>query len=300
MYYMSKYLYIYITVCFSFTFNLAKAQTSVGARSTSNGLEIVTPAGYEKSIITKDGKVGIGTLTPKVELDIRSEANSALAIGMTEQSAGEAGAGAIRYVPSPAIGVKGYIEYSDGQKWIGYHPYGKPRLIVVAEKNSQDIYVYEAGAQQIGSYTAGMPARSSSYLTNWEKKLDSDSGTETNNFNAANGEFIAPREGIYWAIFSVALQSDLITANESYDSNQIEAIWEVRDFSGVLKSKIKSAKAFPGNGVSEAGVSCLVGVHLMKGDKLRPAMWIDLIWNHGSFKPLNTNTGYNILTIVEQ
>lgn len=297
---MSKYLYIYITVCFSFSFNLAKAQTAVGARSTSHGLEIVTPAGYEKTIITKDGKVGIGTLTPKVELDIRSEANSALALGMTEQSAQDAGAGAIRYVPSPAIGVKGYIEYSDGEKWIGYHPYGKPRLVVVAEKSSQDVYVYETGAQPIGSYSAGIPARSSSYLTNWTKKLDSDSGTDTNNFNATNGEFIAPREGVYWAIFSMSLQSNLITANETYDSNQIEAIWEVRDSSGLLKSKIKSAKAFPGNGTAEVGTSCLVGVHLMKGDKLRPAVWIDLIWNHSSFRPFNTNPGYNVLTIVEQ
>ncbi len=297
---MNKYLYIYITVCFSFGFNLAKAQTAVGARSTSNGLEIVTPAGNEKSIITKDGKVGIGTLTPKVELDIRSGANSALAIGVTEQSAQDAEAGAIRYVPSPAIGVRGYIEYSDGQKWIGYYPYGKPRLVVVAEKTSQNVYVYEAGAQPIGSYTTGIPARSSSYLTNWTKKLDSDSGTDTNNFNIASGEFIAPREGVYWAIFSIALQANLITANETYDSNQIEAIWEVRDSSGLLKSKIKSAKAFPGNGTTEAGASCLVGVHLMKGDRLRPAVWIDLTWSHSSFRPFNTNAGYNVLTIVEQ
>ncbi len=297
---MSKFFSPYIVIISLLFCNNIAAQTGVGTGSTSNALEIVTPSGNEKTIVTSKGKVGIGVSEPKLKLDIRSAKNSALAIGMTEQSAQDAGAGAIRYVPSPAIGVKGYIEYSDGNKWIGYHPYGKPRLVVVAEKKSQDVYVYEPGAKPVGAYNSGIPARSSSYLTNWTEILDSDSGTDTDNFDASNGQFKAPREGIYWAIFSIALQSGLITANESFDSNQIEAIWEVRDSSGQLKSKVKSAKAFPGNGIAEAGASCMVGVHLKKGDSLRPAVWIDLLWDHSRFKPFNTNAGYNVLTIVEQ
>lgn len=216
--------------------------------SAKTGLPTLTQVAND-FILTTDGWVGIGNISPRTKMDLRSNSvRNAIGLGSTTLSAAEAG----------------------------------------------------AGAKPVGAYNSGIPARSSSYLTNWTEILDADSGTETDNFDASNGQFKAPREGIYWAIFSIALQSGLITANESFDSNQIEAIWEVRDSSGQLKSKVKSAKAFPGNGTAEAGVSCMVGVHLKKGDSLRPAVWIDLLWDHSRFKPFNTNAGYNVLTIVEQ
>ncbi|MEY8758445.1 hypothetical protein [Chryseobacterium tongliaoense] len=279
----------------------AEAQISIGGNNPSpaNALEVNSA---EKFSVDKTGKIGVGVASPKVAVDLRNGANGSMAIGMTNQTAAEAGAGATRYNPNPAIGVQGYIEYSDGAVWVPILPYGKPRIVVMAEKTNNNCTVFETGLWPIGNYTDGIPGRSSTYLTSWAEKLDSDSGQPRTNFDPATGEFTAPRAGVYFATFTFALASSQV--NTSFGQNQTEAIWEVRNSSNVVTQRVKTNNGYPqdtGNPPNAVivGSACTVSVYLNAGDKLRPFVWINVAWDTDKRPLLNTG-GYNVLTIVEQ
>lgn len=281
--------------------NIVSAQIGIDITNPNpaNALEINTT---EKVIIDKTGKIGIGVAAPKTAIDLRSGTNGSMAIGMTDQSAFEAGAGALRYNPNPAIGVQGYIEYSDGTVWVPILPYGKPRIVVMAEKTNNNSTVFEPGQWPIGNYTDGIPGRSAAYLTSWTEKLDSDSGQSRTNFNPATGEFIAPRAGVYLATFNFALAPSQV--NSSFYENQTEAIWEVRNSSNEIIQKIKTNNGYPqdtGNPPNAVivGSACAASLYLNAGDKLRPFVWINVSWDPDKRPLLNTG-GYNDLTIIEQ
>ncbi|MBL1221019.1 hypothetical protein JET18_09230 [Chryseobacterium sp. L7] len=277
------------------------AQIGIGNANpaSTNAVEISTT---EKVIIDKTGKMGVGVAAPKTAIDLRNGANGSMAIGMTNQTAAEAGAGAMRYNPNPAIGVQGYIEYSDGTVWVPILPYGKPRIIVMAEKTNNNSTVFETGLWPTGDYTDGIPGRSSAYLTSWTEKLDSDSGQPRTNFNPATGEFIAPRAGVYFVTFTFALAPSQV--NTSFGQNQTEAIWEVRNASNAVIQRIKTNNGYPqdtGNSPNAVivGSASTASLYLNAGDKLRPFVWINVSWDPDKRPLLNTG-GYNVLTIVEQ
>jgi hypothetical protein len=273
------------------------AQIGVGTRSPANSADIVTDAG--NVIVDNAGKVGVLVATPKVAVDLRSGTNGSVGIGMTDKTATAAGAGALRYVNSPAIGVNGYLELSDGTNWISFFPKGKPRIVVMANKTTQNTEVFEG--PDSGPKT-GIMQRRSSYLTNWTEVLDSDSGVNTTNFNPATGEFIAPRDGVYFATFTFALQSNNVNTGSN---NQTEAIWEVRNPTGTITQRVKTNNGYAsdsGAGTSNqvpVGSACTVSVKLNKGDKLRPFTWISVQFD-GNNSLFNTDASYNVLTIVEQ
>ncbi|MDF2553965.1 MAG: hypothetical protein K0R77_3240 [Chryseobacterium sp.] len=279
----------------------ANAQMGVGTKSSTNATEIVTTGG--NVIVDNTGKVGVLVAGPKVAIDLRSGGtNGSVAIGNTTQTAAAAGKGALRYVNSPAIGVKGYLEYSDGTKWVSFFPNGKPRIVVMANKTTQNTEVFE-GADS--GPKAGLMQRRSSYLTNWTEKLDSDSGVPTANFNPTTGEFVAPRAGVYFATFTYALSNQFV---QSGSSNQTEAIWEVRNSANVITQRVKTNNGYAsdsGNAVANTlpiGSACTVSVYLNQGDKLRPFSWISTEFSDTYLSQFNTaNSGvYNALTIVEQ
>ncbi|SHG00199.1 hypothetical protein SAMN02787100_3223 [Chryseobacterium sp. OV279] len=279
----------------------ASAQIGIGINNpgSTNAVEINAT---EKVVIDKTGKIGVGVAAPKTAIDLRNGVNGSMAIGMTNQTATEAGAGAVRYNPNPAIGVQGYIEYSDGTVWVPILPYGKPRIVVMAEKTNNNSTVFETGLWPVGDYTDGIPGRSSAYLTSWTEKLDSDSGQPRTNFNPSTGEFIAPRAGVYFVTFTFALAPSQV--NTSFGQNQTEAIWEVRNPSNAVIQRIKTNNGYPqdtGNAPNAVivGSASTASLYLNAGDKLRPFVWINVSWDPDKRPLLNTG-GYNVLTIVEQ
>lgn len=285
----------------------ATAQTGMGTLSPANATDMVTTAG--KVIIDNTGKLGVLVPSPKVGIDLRSTgANQSFAIGMTDQTAAVAGKGALRYNPSPAIGVQGYPEFSDGTNWVGFFPYGKPHIVVMAEKTTPDTYVFEStdvtGPGTLGAKTF-VAQRRSSYLTNWTEKMDSDSGTPITSFDPATGEFVAPRAGVYFATFTFALADNNVNTGAN---NQTEAIWEVRNPAGTITQRVKTNNGYPsdsgGNsapnsGKVKTGSACTVSVYLNQGDKLKPFVWISVLFD-GQTSQFDVSGGYNVLTIVEQ
>lgn len=278
-----------------------KAQIGIGVQDPINPVEIKTDAG--NVIIDKNGKIGVLVTNPKVAIDLRSGINGSIAVGNTDKTAVQAGAGALRYIASPAIGVKGYLEFSDGTNWISFFPKGKPRIVVMASKTTQDTYVFESTVPSELGTKSGIVQRRSSYITNWTEKLDSDSGVPTSNFNPSTGEFIAPRAGVYFATFTFALQSSQVNTG---GNNQTEAIWEVRNSSGTITQRVKTNNGYASDtGASPnavpVGSACTVSVYLNKGDKLRPFTWITVAFD-GTISQFDTsgNGIYNALTIVEQ
>lgn len=279
----------------------ANAQIGIGVDNPTNPVEVKTDA--DKVIIDKSGKIGVLVANPKVAIDLRSGTNGTVAIGNTDKTAVQAGAGALRYVASPAIGVKGYLEFSDGTNWVSFFPKGKPRIVVMANKVTQDTYVFESGTPSEIGTKSGIVQRRSSYLTNWTEKLDSDSGVPTDNFNPSTGEFIAPRTGVYFATFTFALQSSQVNTG---GNNQTEAIWEVRNPAGAITQRIKTNNGYASDtGASPnavpVGSACTVSVYLNKGDKLRPFTWITVAFD-GTVSQFDVSGSgvYNSLTIVEQ
>lgn len=279
----------------------ANAQMGVETQDLANAAEIVTDAG--NVIVDNAGKMGVLVADPIVAIDLRSGDNGSVAIGNTNQTAAAAGAGAVRYVDSPAIGVLGYLEFSDGTNWVSFFPYGKPRIVVMANKTTQNTVVFEG--PDSGPKT-GLMQRRSSYLTNWTEKLDTDSGVTAgiDNFNPATGEFTAPRAGVYFATFTYALANQVVESGGT-SNVQTEAIWEVRDTSGTIKQRVKTNNGYASNSganTQPVGAACTVSVYLEQGDKLRPFSWIATRFNDTDMSSFNVSGSgvYNALTIVEQ
>ncbi|UOU98319.1 hypothetical protein MUU74_17735 [Chryseobacterium daecheongense] len=277
------------------------AQIGIGVINPLNPVEVSTDEG--RVIIDNAGRIGVLVPSPKVAIDLRSGANGSVGIGNTDKTAAQAGAGALRYVASPAIGVKGYLEFSDGTQWVSFFPKGKPRIIVMASKTSQDTYVFESSTPSEIGTKAGIVQRRSSYLTNWTEKLDTDSGVPTNNFDPTTGEFIAPRTGIYFATFTFALQSSQVNTGAN---NQTEAIWEVRNSAGTITQRVKTNNGYSSDtggspNAVPVGSACTVSLYMNKGDKLRPFTWITVGFD-GTISQFDTSSSgvYNALTIVEQ
>ncbi|MHC5310344.1 complement C1q domain-containing protein [Myroides sp. LJL116] len=304
---------IYSIGCF-FTLFSVVAQVQIGTKNSNHAMEVKTTG--DTTIITNDGKVGVGNASPILNLDLRSlSQDGTLALGWTDQSASQAGKGALRYNPAVTWGgINGYIEYSDGNVWVPFYPKGKPRIVVMAEKNTNNVRVDQGGFVDAGNYTGGVPPRTSTFPTNWTKRVDMDSGVAGNYFDATKGEFKAPRTGMYLVTFTFALAKAPV---EHEEHNYWEAIWQVIDKNGQHRYDIKSNNGYPSdsgsapNGVV-VGSYCTAMVFLEQGDVARPYIWGKTEYTNGPYatgnsqarydktkRPFILNSGFNVLTVIE-
>src|SRR5690606_1219053 len=305
----------YIYTCLGlFSFFSASAQMHIGDRNSNQAMEVKTSGA--NTIVTTDGKMGVQMDAPILKLDLRSlTEEGTLALGWTDQTAAQAGKGALRYNPTVTWGgVHGFIEYSDGTVWVPFYPKGKPRIVVMAEKNNNDVRVDGPSFVTAGHYTGGVPPRTSTYPTNWTEKVDMDSGTPGNYFDPTRGEFKAPRTGMYLATFTFALEKAPVQHEEH---NYWEAIWQVIDKNGNHRYDIKSNNGYPSDSGSSpngvvVGSYCTGMLYLEEGDIARPFIWGKTEFTNGpnatgtnqqkydkTKRPFILNKGFNVLTIME-
>ena len=254
------------------------------------------------------GNVGIGTNAPQVKLDIRNTSgNSALGLGNTTLSASSAAKGAMRYNGTN-------LQYSNGTEWVNMVQTLPVKTVFIATKTTNTTYAYEPGGHSCTNCNVnGAPHRTSAYLTEWTQKYNNS--TAGGSFDAATGVFTANRSGTFTATFTFSLESGRIWAwqgsGNAIDTNQIEAIWRVYDTNGTTEiNSVKCANTFPSDsrlnqndaGNARAGSSCTGSIYLHAGQKIRPALWIDLNPNGPKLFDLTLASGssvYNNLTIVE-
>ena len=261
---MKKYIFISITIlgiCFS------KAQIGINTNSPEGPLHI--NANSESStnkdvIITEEGKIGIGNLTPIASVDARSNnsSNNAIAVGNTIQSATSAGTGAVRWNGSN-------LQYSNGSTWNDI-PSVTPNAFVIAEKSSSQV-VNNSSTNTIN-------------IINWTEKTD-----VTDSFDFSTGIFTANKEGRYLVTFSFEFSSSL-TGQNAY----VETILESNRTTNNIE-KFKCVSSYPGNTQSTIAVtgSCTGIFNLLQGNTIRP-----VIRNMtGSDRNLSTDNTKNTLTI---
>ncbi|QES94040.1 hypothetical protein F0358_15610 [Empedobacter brevis] len=231
-------------------------------------------------VVTTNGNVGVGTITPAVKLDLRSTSNlnNALGIGSTSKTAETVGAGAIRYVDVSG----GKLQVSDGVQWMDIYSTPKKSFVVARIRTADKAikFVYNTA----------------SVLSGWEVTNDVSSS-----FNGTTGEFTAPRDGVYTFSFAYDFvqEGSTFLANSSVESQFVKNnnLIEVK----CLKTYGKSTRG------AQAGGNCVSSMKLNENDKVvvRLLQRIDNSTSGGrglrSSPTVNApNFGFNNLTIVEQ
>lgn len=223
-------------------------------------------------VVTNQGYMGIGTITPKARLDVRStENNNAIGIGTTSATHTAAGEGALRYnnnsFATPADRNK--LSYADNTAW-RVPKTRTPKDYVYANNNNQTLTIPNGGN----------PA-----FNNWTKTEDVNGS-----FNATSGIFTAKNTGVYVVTFTYTLASGTIGANSS-----IEAIIQSNTATN-NNQYYRCVNTFPGvNNNSRVSGSCSAIFNLSANNTII----VGVINNLGSTKQLETNASYTTLSIFE-
>jgi len=224
-------------------------------------------------VVTTNGKVGIGTISPNAKMDIRTNPTSTsdpgegiLGIGTTAVSAPSAGAGALRY--STLSG--GQLQYSNGVVWNSLSSTVQ-KSVVVAEKTTTQTFINN-------NYT---------YVNAWSELTDLNS-----DFNPSTGVFIAPRNGNYSVSFSFNFNVGSIGGVP--DGTQVEAILETS--SGQFR---KSVVAFPAAGNSQAGAAISFVVRMTAGETIRAGIFNSTGYDKTLRVGTGGSSGFNNFSVVE-
>lgn len=195
-----KYIFSILSIILIASVSLS-AQVGINTENPEAALHVVTKKvddlpnavriknANNDEILTLDtiGNLGINKTLPITRVDLRSttSANRILGVGNTNQTAAEAGAGALRYAAVDSL------QFSDGVVWItlGISP---PKLSIVAN-NSSGV-----------SLNSG-----STILSGWT--LINAENNESNSFNPSTGYFTAPRDGIYSISITGACEFTAVT-----------------------------------------------------------------------------------------
>lgn len=210
-------------------------------------------------VITSEGNVGVGTLTPKTKVDVRSsDQKGIIGLGTSIQTAVEAGAGAIRYKAG------NIVQYSDGAKWHDLPMSLPPKTLILANKSSNQ------------SFTNN----STTAVKEWTIIKDSQS-----NFNAASGVFTAARDGFYMVSFNILLANENIARN-----SRIETIIESNTSLNNIQT-YKNVNSYPAWDVST--VNNIVGGNCNAIFKLSAGNTIQFKVYHNLGSSRNIDTGNN-------
>ena len=232
-----------------------------------------TTAAANDFIVTSNGAVGTGVLSPKVKLDTRSTNNTAagVAIGYTNQSAAQAGAGALRYQDVSG----GLLQVSDGVTW--NNTFSNPTKSFVAAH-----IVANNATVKFGSTPTDVKGWST------VKDINSD-------FVASTGIFKARRDGVYNINFSYDFVQGSVVAGSMVEAQVIKSETTI-----VMKCLKTFAKA---NRDSQAGGNCNASVYLNKGETLNTRLKQTI--NSTSIGLRSTTTvdnpfyGFNNISITE-
>lgn len=230
-------------------------------RNTVNG----TPASYYDDVaISSTGQLGVGNISPKTRLDLRSNENlNEIGIGGTDQTAAAAKAGALRYNSSSQD-----LSYSDGTNWI-----------TLAHKAPNDFVDVVNGSAQ--SITNG----STTVITNWTTNTDVN-----NSFTPSTGILKASKAGIYIVNFNYTLQSSVIGSN-----SRIEAIIQTNSTVGATIKAFRCVGSYPGNNTFSNTISggCSGIFNINAGDQIT----VSLLNGLGSTQSLDANNTLTSLNI---
>ncbi|MPT31454.1 MAG: hypothetical protein E2600_07270 [Chryseobacterium sp.] len=240
------------------------------------------------------GFIGVGTLTPKVKLDMRSapgtNSENALGLGTTAMLASAAGAGAVRYDSATPPGTGPAMDVSDDVTWKRVYVAPKKAVVVARKITSQTI--------QRGVATD---------IVNWSELNSSPS------FDPIFGIFTAPRTGTYTFLLTFDFASTTIndaSLVESQFFNLTTNTVLARVYKTFGQSMNGSNAAGEDGGASrptQAGGSSTVTLNLAAGTRVVARLYHTLITTGGvalrvttnSSDPANPDDGFNNLTIIE-
>src|SRR5699024_6080205 len=233
-------------------------------------------------IITDEGKIGVGTLTPEAGLDLRSSANdNAFGLGTTNMAASEAGAGALRYEENNKR-----LEFSDGVVWSSSYVAPTKTAVVAQILDSRDI-----------------PGDQFTTLDNWVVQTDL-----TNSFNPSTGVFTAPRDGYYSFFLTYDFIMDWITYGRRTEARLMSG-------STILGSDKKTYNRM--QRITQAGGLFHITVKLNQGQTAYMQLYQDIAGERDIGPPFfpnwvpnprrlrshtdvsNPNAGFNHLSIIE-
>lgn len=240
------------------------------------------------------GFIGVGTLAPKVKLDMRSatgtNSENALGLGTTTMLASAAGAGAVRYDAITPLGTGPAMDVSDNVTW--KRVYVAPQKAVVVARKITGQSVPRGVATNIG---------------NWSELNSSPA------FAPLTGIFTAPRTGTYTFLLTFDFASTVIN-----DSSLVESQFYNITTSTVLARVYKtfgqsmngSNAAGEDGGASrptQAGGSSTVTLNLAAGTQVVARLYHTLVTSGGvglrvtgnPSDPANPDDGFNNLTIIE-
>ncbi len=234
-------------------------------------VSILNSSNIEMFTLLDNGKAGLVNEQPITTLDLRGFAtNQFLGIGMSNASASEVKAGAIRYVATARE-----LHYSDGTEWINLESSIK-RPYLVASNN----YV-------AGSYPSNKITRVTGFVASHDSYAS---------FNASTSVYTAPKDGMYSVSFTISFNRVLSISANSY----ILATWSTN-----TGNSIKNIQAFPIGGTGQVGITCAGTIYLSAGEEIYPEIWHNLGGTksfrvYGISDNPNSDMGFNQISIFAQ
>lgn len=246
----------------------------VDAARDNNNLSLTDLTNTQKSndVIFKDNKLGVGTLTPAVELDIRaSTGNKAIGIGTTSQTVPQAGKGAIRYNNTTSM-----MEFANGitNTWTP---------LISSTLKTQILAINDSNITIVTGTAA------STNVTNWTEVRDNN-----NSFDPVTGKFVAPNDGVYMVTAMLTTAEANFLSNSQFEIH-IQYGTDANNANNELANSFKSLKSIPSAQTNVTASAYISGVvQLTAGQIIK----ITTYQVSGSTKTLKKG-GYNRLSIIQ-